>query len=112
MAGRMSNRDRIAHLRAEADATAAEKAAAKAAKAAEPAGEKPKPKARKAAAGKAAPGKSGGKVRIVWVVCDQSGKVVKQFPYAEEQQARDDAREQSAATGKTFFVKQADVRVE
>jgi hypothetical protein len=111
----MSNRDRIAHLRAEADATAAEKAAAKEAKAAAgPAAAKaPKAaKARKSSVAKGATGKSGGKVRIVWVVCDQSGKVVKQFPYAEEQQARDDARDQSAATGKTFFVKQADVRVE
>ena len=37
MTGRMSNRDRIANLRAEADAAAKEKAAAKAAKAAAPA---------------------------------------------------------------------------
>jgi len=108
MAGRTSNRDRIAHLRAEADAAAAEKAAAKEAKAAAPKAAK----ARKSSVAKGTTGKSGGKVRIVWVVCDQSGKVVKQFPYAEEQQARDDARDQSAATGKTFFVKQADVRVE
>jgi hypothetical protein len=112
MAGRTSNRDRIAHLRAEADATAAEKAAAKALKDAAGPTAKKAPKARKPSVAKGTTGRSGGKVRIVWVVCDQSGKVVKQFPYAEEQQARDDARDQSAASGKTFFVKQADVRVD
>lgn len=98
----MSNRDRIAHLRAEADATAKEKAAAKAAKAAEP-----KP-ARKSSS-KSAAAKPSGRVRIVWFVCDSSGKEVKRFPYAQEQEARAEAQQQSAATGRTHFVKQADV---
>lgn len=100
MPGRMSNRDRIAHLRAEADAAAKEKDAKKAAKAAEP------KKARKSPAKKAAPS---GKVRIVWAVCDQSGKVVQQFPYPQEKEARAEAEQRATATGRTHFVKQTDV---
>ncbi len=102
MAGRMSNRDRILHLRAEADAAAREKAAAKAAKAAEP-------KARRKSPGKATPAP---RVRIVWFVCDPSGREVQQFPYAQEQEARAEAQKQSTATGRTYFVKPGDVRVE
>lgn len=101
MRGRTSNRDRIANLRAEAEATAKEKAAAKAAKAANP------PAPRKSAA-KAAP-KPAGRVRIVWAVCDSNGKEVQQFPYAQEQEARAAAAEQTTATGRTHFVKQTDV---
>jgi len=103
MPGRMSNRDRIAHLRAEADAAAKEKAAAKAAKA-EKAPRAPK-------AGKRAPA-SGGRVRIVWLLCDPSGKEVKQFPYAQEQLARAEAEQLTASSGRTHFVRQADVRVD
>ena len=108
MAGRMSNRDRIQHLRAEADATAKEKAAAQAEKAARP------PAPRKSAtksAGKAAK-PTRGRVRIVWVICDSSGKEVKQFPYSQEQEARAEAQQQCTATGRVFFVKQADTLVE
>jgi hypothetical protein len=100
----MSNRGRIEHLRAEADAAAKEKAAAKSAKADKP------PTARKKAAKKAAT--SGGRVRIVWSVCDPSGKEVQQFPYAQEKEARAEAQRQAAATGRTYFVKQADVPVD
>ena len=101
MAGRMSNRERIDRLRAEAEAAAKEKAAAKAAKAALP------PKSRKSSS-KAAPVR----VRIVWLVCDPSGKEVKRFPYAQEQEARADAQQQSAATGRSYFVMQADAPYE
>lgn len=104
MAGRMSNRERIERLRAEADAAAKEKAAAKAAKAVGPA--KPGPASGRH---KAAPG---GRVRIVWAVCDPSGNIVEQFPYAQEQQARVQAQQRSATTGRTYFVKQADVPVD
>ena len=103
MAGRMSNRDRIAHLRAEAEATAKEKAAAKAAKAA-------LPKAPRKSSGKKAAAPPG-RVRIVWSVCDPTGKEVKQFPYAQEQEARAEAQQLTTATGKTHFVKQSDVAV-
>lgn len=103
MAGRMSNRDRIERLRAEADAAAKEKEAKKAAKAAAPAG----------------PRKSAGKkdasppprVRIMWLVCDSGGKEVERFPYAKEQEARASAQALTASTGKTHFVTQADVPV-
>lgn len=100
MARRMSNRDRIEHLRAEADAAAREKAAAKAAKAA--AGPSARVGRRKAA-------DPPRRVRIVWSVRDASGKEVQQFPYAEEQQARAEAQRRSEATGRTHFVTQADV---
>ena len=98
----MSNRDRIEHLRLEADATAKEKAAAKAEKAAKP------PAPRKASSKTAAP-KARGRVRIVWNVCDPSGKEVKQFPYAQDQEAQAEAKQQTAATGKTHFVAKAEV---
>jgi hypothetical protein len=102
MAGRMSNRDRIQNLRAEADAAAKEKEAAKAAKAKEP-------KAARKSSGKKAP--AAPRVRIVWMVCDAAGRDVKQFPYAQEQEARAEAAQLTTSTGKTHFVKQADVRV-
>lgn len=101
MAGRMSNRDRIQHPRAEADAAAKEKAAAKAAKAAEPAA------ARKSSSKKKTAPTT--RVRIVWSVCDPSGKEVQQFPYAQEQEARAEAQRRCTETGRTHFVKQADV---
>jgi hypothetical protein len=103
MAGRMSNRDRIENLRAEADAAAKEKAEAKAKKAQEP-------KAPRKSAGKKAPA-AAARVRIVWMVCDAAGRDVKQFPYAQEQEARAEAAQLTTSTGKTHFVKQADVRV-
>ena len=92
-------------MRAEADAAAREKAEAKAAKAAAPA--TPRKTTKKAAAAKPP-----ARVRIVWAVCDPSGKEVQQFPYAQEQEARAAALQQSTATGRTYFVKQADVAVE
>lgn len=103
MAGRMSNRDRIEHLRAEADAAAKEKEAAKAAKAAEPKAP------RKSSSGKKKAAAPTGRVRIVWLVCDSSGREVKRFPYAQEQEARAEAQQLTTSTGKTHFAKQADV---
>lgn len=102
MTRRMSNRDRIEHLRAEADATAREKAEAKAKKASSPTEAKP----RKAAAKKAAPA---GRVRIVWIVCDPSGREVERFPYAQEAEARARAEQLTASSGRTHFARQADV---
>lgn len=106
MPGRMSNRDRIAHLRAEADAAAKEKAAAKAEKAAAKARQPAASGSRKAAA--PAPKR----VRIAWLVCDASGKEVQQFPYAQEQQAREAAQQLTTSSGRTHFVRQGDVPVE
>ncbi|HEX6811980.1 MAG TPA: hypothetical protein VF384_10195 [Planctomycetota bacterium] len=96
MAGRMSNRERIERLRAEADAAAREKAAARAAKA----GRATTPKAAASARGR---------VRIVWSVFDPTGKEVKSFPYAQEAEARAAAAELTASTGRPHYVAQADV---
>ncbi len=105
----MSNRDRIAHLRAEADATAKEKAVAKAEKAAlPPAARKPSSKTSSKSSGKSA-ASTRGRVRIVWLVCDPSGKEVKQFPYAQEVEARAEALQLSTTTKRMYFVKKADV---
>jgi hypothetical protein len=98
----MSSRERIAQMRAEADAAAKEKEAAKAAKAGSPA--LPRKSSKKAPSPPA-------RVRIVWSVCDPSGKEVQQFPYAKEQEARAEAHQLTVSTGKTHFVKQSDVPV-
>lgn len=99
----MSNRERIAHLRAEADAAAREKAAAKAEKAARP--PRPKSGSRKATA------TPPGRVRLVWSVCGPNGQEVQRFPYAQEAEARAEAERQTAATGRTHFVTKAEVPV-
>ena len=100
MPRRMSNRDRIEHLRAEADAAAKEKEAAKAAKAGAGGAKKPRAAAAKAPAGR---------VRIVWLVCDPSGREVERFPYAQEAEARARAEQLTASAGRTHFARQADV---
>jgi hypothetical protein len=106
MAGRMSNRDRIDQLRREAEATAKEKAAAKAEKAARP----PAPRKKASGSGtRSAATPSRGRVRMVWKVCDSSGKEVSQFPYAQEEEARAEALQQTTATGRTHFVAKAEV---
>jgi hypothetical protein len=103
MPGRMSNRERIERMRAEADATAKEKAErAKAPKAATP---KKKASAREAA-------RPAGKVRFVWSVCGPSGKEVQRFPYAQETEARAEAVRLTESTGSTHFVSRAEVAVE
>lgn len=101
MGNRMSGRERMERMRAEADAAAKEKEAAKAARDAAP------KSPRKSSSKKAAP--PPGRVRIVWMVCDATGKDVKQFPYPQEKEARAEAEQLTASTGKTHFVKQADV---
>jgi hypothetical protein len=103
MPGRMSNRERIERMRAEADATAKEKAErAKAPKAATP---------KKKSAGRAAP-KAAGRVRFVWSVCGPSGKEVQRFPYPQEAEARAEAVRLTQSTGSTHFVSRAEVAVE
>lgn len=104
MAGRTSNRDRIEHLRAEADATAKEKAAKRAEKAAKPAA--PRKSTRKSATPTPV-----GRVRFVWSVCGPNGKEVEQFPYAQEQEARARAAALTTEVGRTHFVTKAEVKV-
>lgn len=102
MAGRMSNRDRIARAAAEAEAARKERGS----EPKEAAAKKAAPK--KAAAKKAAPART----RIVWALCDHSGSTVQTFPYAQEQQARAEAERRSSEAGKPFFVKQSEVPFE
>jgi hypothetical protein len=96
----MSNRDRIAHLRAEADAAAREKAAAKAEKAARPKSSR-----------RATASKPPGRVRFVWSVCGPSGKEVQRFAYAQEAEARAESARRTESTGQTHFVTKAEVPV-
>lgn len=77
MARRMSNRDRIARMQEEADATAKEKAKA-------PAKE---PKAKKGA-----PPPPIGRMKIVWAVCAVNGSIVKTFPYPQKAAAEAEAQ--------------------
>lgn len=98
MAGRMSNRDRIARMAAEAEVARQEQAAKKVPAASKPA-------SRSKARAKAAPAR----VRIVWAVCEPSGAQVKTYPYAQEEAAQADARERTTATGRTHFVTKAEV---
>jgi len=72
----MSNRDRIARMAEEADATAKEKPAPK-----EPKDPKA-PKAKKGAAPRVA-----SRMKIVWAVCAVNGSIVKTFPYPEKANA-------------------------
>lgn len=105
MAGKMSNRDRIAQLAAEAKEGERQKAAAKEAK--------PK-KAAKAGkstgTGKAKP-RATGRIKIVWVVCGPSGNELEVFPYAQEPDARTKAEQLTAGTGRSHFVRRAEVPV-
>ncbi|MGE3172159.1 MAG: hypothetical protein AB7O97_05985 [Planctomycetota bacterium] len=104
MAGRSSNRDRIAHRQAEAAATEQERQQKAAARAAAKASGDAAPRKR---ATKAPPPR----VRIVWAVRDSSGAEVATFPYAEEAAAQEDARQRTAASGRTHFVSKAEVEV-
>jgi hypothetical protein len=95
MPRRTSNRDRMEQLRAEADAAAKERAA------------------RPRAAPKSGPRvKAVARVRLAWSVCGPSGKEVARFAYAQEEEARADAKQRTETTGQTHFVSKAEVPVE
>ena len=97
MRGRESNRDRIAHLRAAADAAAKERA------------ERQRSKPKSSGGNRAA--KPVGRVRFAWSVCGPSGKEVVQFPYAQEEEARAEAARRTETSGQTHFVAKAEVPV-
>ena len=99
----MSSRDRMAQLRAEADAAAKEKEAARAAKSSTP---------RKSSGKAAASAKPAGRVRMVWNVCNSAGKPVETFPYAQEQEAIAAAAALTESSGKPHFVTKGEVPVE
>jgi hypothetical protein len=99
MSGKMSNKDRIARAAEEAAAARKEKAAKSDAPGASR-GAKARNKHRPA------------RIKITWVVCDQTGKQVQAYPYAEEEAARADAQQRTVATGKSHFVTRAEVPFE
>jgi len=70
----MSNRDRIARMREEADLTAKEKDTKKKVQV-------------KEAREKGAPPPAGTRLKIVWAVCAVNGTVVTTFPYPEKARA-------------------------
>ena len=102
MAGKMSNRDRIAHRALEAEATRKESEAAKSKKAAAASGATAASKPARRTTKKTAA--SAGRTRIVWVVCDRSGSDVKIYPYPEEKEALAEVQRLTDETGKTHFV--------
>ena len=106
MPGRMSNKDRIAKMAAEKAAEKKEKAAKKKATA------KKKTATKKKTTKKASATKSAGRMKVVWVVCDQAGGPVKTFPFPEEKQARAEADRLTSDKGKTHFVKRDKVPME
>lgn len=97
MPGRMSNKDRIAKLAAEKAAGSTEKSEAK-----KRAPAKRAPSARAAAAAAA---KTGARMRLVWVVCDQAGNPVKSYPYPARADADAEVARLTASKGKPHFIK-------
>lgn len=102
MAGHMSNRDRIAKLAAEKAAERKEKAAAK----------KKAPARKKRATKKSAAAASGGRMKIVWAVCDQTGNSIKAFDYPKRKDADSEAARLSESKGKPHFVRSEKVPME
>jgi hypothetical protein len=118
----MSNRDRIQHAAAEAQAADAEKAAKKAAKpgaknAAKKATREVGKKATKKVSGKASGGGSraaakGGRMKVVWAIFNSQGKAIESFAYPDRDAAVSRARELSATTSRPHEVRDAKVPME
>lgn len=102
MARRMSNRDRIDQMRAEADAAQKERDAKREARAANPS-TRSAPKTRE----RAAPAPSG-KVRLVWSVRNQRGDEVAFYAYPQQAEARAEAERLTEETERAHFVTQAE----
>lgn len=79
MGRRMSNRDRIERLRAEAAAAEREKAK------------------RRAGEGEA-------RLKLVWAVKDPGGEVLCTYPYPQRDMAEAEARRRRAGDGRSYFV--------
>jgi hypothetical protein len=109
MAGRMSNRDRISKLAAEKAAERREKEVKK--KTPSPTKAKSKAKARSSTSAAVARS-SGGRMCVVWAICDQSGNQVKTFPYPARKDADAEAERLSESKGKPHFVKSEKVPME
>jgi hypothetical protein len=118
----MSNRDRIQHAAAEAQAAEAEKAAKKASKpAAKKAAKKPagkvakktaKKASKKAGGGASRAAAKGGRMKVIWAIFNAQGKAVESFAYPDRDAAVSRARELSAATSRPHEVRDAKVPME
>ena len=104
MPARASNKDRIAKLAAEKAAGVKEKAAKKKKKAAAP--------KKKRVAKKKAAAASGGRMKVVWGVCDQAGNLVKSYPYPDRDKADAEAARLSESKNKPHFVRSEKVPME
>ena len=104
MAGRMSNRDRIAHAALEAAATSKDKAKAESLRKASPTKRKTASRAKKTT--------PVGRTRIVWAVCSPSGATVETYPYPKEAEARAEAERLTEEKGRPHFVKRDEVPFE
>lgn len=110
MPSRMSNKERIARLAAEKKAEELEKEEKK----------KTKSKAKKTTTKKktrtsrsrASATKSAGRLKAVWVVCDQSGSIVRTFPYSDKSAAEKECKKLTSDKGKLHFVKMDKVPME
>jgi hypothetical protein len=108
MPGRMSNKERIARAAAEKAAGDKEKAVKKKKKTAK----KKSTRKKTSRASKSAPAKSAGRMRLVWVVCDQTGGPVKEYPYPERSEADAEAARLTSTKGKQHFVRKEKVPME
>jgi hypothetical protein len=85
----MSNRERIARAAEEAEIAAKEKAAKKPAK--------------KSGGSKRADPKA--RMKIVWDVCDGTGKVIKTFPYSDKAQAEAEVETRTKSSGRSHILR-------
>lgn len=88
---RMSNRDRIARAAEEAKAAAEEKAAKKPVKKASATG------ARRSA--------KDVRMKVIWEVCDGTGKPMKSFPYPDKARAEAETEARTRSTGRTHILR-------
>ena len=96
--GHMSNRDRIARAAEEARLAAAEKAAKKASK-------KPKAERSKRA-------EKSARLKLVWEVCNDTGKAVTLFPYPDKAKAEAETEALIRSTGRTHVLRATKVPME
>lgn len=105
MPSRMSNKERIARLAAEKQAEDREKEEKKKTKA-------KAPKKPRASRSRTSATKSAGRLKAVWVVCDQSGSIVRTFPFSGQADAEKECKKLISDKGKLHFVKMDKVPME
>lgn len=88
---RMSNRDRIARAAEEAQVAAEEKAAKAATK--------------KSARSASTRAPKVVRMKVIWEVCDGTGKAMKSFPYPEKGRAEADTQARTRSTGRTHILR-------